>query len=858
MTHSTPGAVDHGGLSRSTAAARLKIEGMNELPVTGSRNLLGIALEVVREPMFLLLVAAGAIYLLLGDVRDALMLLGFVFIVMAITIYQENKTERVLDALRDLTSPRALVIRDGVEQRIAGREVVRGDILLLSEGDRIPADAVLISCHSFAADESLLTGESVAVRKIAQADASKTVISEVAPPGGDGLPFVYAGTLVVQGRGMAQVLATGLRSEIGKIGKALQGLDNEATPLQQEIRRLVRNLAIIGTLFSLLLIVIYGLTRGDWLHGLLSGITLAMTALPEEYPVVLAVFMAMGAWRISKHRVLTRRVHTVEALGSATVMCVDKTGTLTFNRMAVQQLMVNNRSFVTDESDGLLPEDFHELAEFGILASEAAPFDPMEKAIHELGQKYLTDTEHLHGDWELAHEYALSPELLALSHVWKALDRDEYVVAAKGAPEAIADLCHFNQQQLAELAVQVNALAAQGMRVLGVAKAGYRGSVWPDIQHDFDFEFLGLIGLADPVRPTVAPALKECNAAGIRVVMITGDYPITAAAIAAQIGLAVGSGGIISGVELGRMDEATLRDRIRHSNIFARMVPEQKLRLVNALKANGEVVAMTGDGVNDAPALKAAHIGIAMGGHGTDVAREAAALVLLDDDFASIVHAVRLGRGIFDNLRKGMAYIFAVHIPIIGLSLIPLLLGWSPVFAPVHIVFLEMIINPACSIAFEAEPAEANVMRRPPRPPKEPLFGWRILLISLLQGLIVLLAALMVLGYALHHGATDETARALTFSTLVISNLGLILVNRSWRHDILRTFGNRNPALWWVIGGALAFLSLALTLPLLREVFHFSPISAQQFMLCVLAGLGSVAWFEIYKIFRPDCKVRQA
>ncbi|MGZ8983463.1 MAG: cation-translocating P-type ATPase [Methylotenera sp.] len=863
MTHSTHDAVDHSGLSRATAAARLKIEGMNELPITGSRDLLGIALEVVREPMFLLLVAAGAIYMLLGDVRDALMLLGFVFIVMAITIYQENKTERVLDALRDLTSPRALVIRDGIEQRIAGREVVRGDILLLSEGDRIPADAVLISCHSFAADESLLTGESVAVRKIAQADASeavasKAVISAVAPPGGDGLPFVYAGTLVVQGRGMAHVLATGPRSEIGKIGKALQGLDDEATPLQQEIRRLVRNLAIIGTLFSLLLILIYGLTRGDWLHGLLSGVTLAMTALPEEYPVVLAVFMAMGAWRISKHRVLTRRVHTVEALGSATVMCVDKTGTLTFNRMAVQQLMVNNSSFVTDESDGPLPEDFHELAEFGILASEAAPFDPMEKAIHDLGQKYLTDTEHLHGDWELAHEYALSPELLALSHVWKALDRDEYVVAAKGAPEAIADLCHFNQQQLAELSLQVNALAAQGMRVLGVAKAGYRGSVWPDIQHDFDFEFLGLIGLADPVRPTAAPALKECNAAGIRVVMITGDYPITAGAIAAQIGLAVGSGGIISGVELGRMDEATLRERIRHSNIFARMVPEQKLRLVNALKANGEVVAMTGDGVNDAPALKAAHIGIAMGGHGTDVAREASALVLLDDDFASIVHAVRLGRGIFDNLRKGMAYIFAVHIPIIGLSLIPLLLGWSPVFAPVHIVFLEMIINPACSIAFEAEPAEANVMRRPPRPPKEPLFGWHILLISLLQGLIVMLAALMVLGYALHHGATDETARALTFSTLVISNLGLILVNRSWRHAILRTFGNRNPALWWVIGGALAFLSLALMLPLLREVFHFSPISAQQFMLCVLAGLGSVAWFEIYKIFRPDCKVRQA
>ena len=870
MPHIAPDITSHDGLSQEKATARLKLEGMNELPASDKRDLSGIALEVLREPMFLLLVAAGAIYLLLGDVSDALMLLGFVCVMMAITIYQEYKTERVLDALRDLTSPRALVIRDGVEQRIAGREVVRGDMLIMSEGDRVPADAVLVSCNDFAADESLLTGESVAVRKIARAEAT-----ELAPPGGDDLPFVYSGTLVVQGRGMARVLATGPRSEIGKIGQALQELDNESTPLQREIRKLVRNLAMIGVLLSLLLLVIQGLMQGDWLHALLSGITLAMSILPEEYPVVLTVFMAMGAWRISKHRVLTRRVHTVEALGSATVLCVDKTGTLTFNRMEVQKIVAYKNpsvgaepardisiirgqgpflqktwSFLANNPTTPLPEDFHELVEFGILASETAPFDPMEKAIHKLGQNYLSDTEHLHGDWALAHEYSLSPELLALSHVWKEQDRDEYVVAAKGAPEAIADLCHFNPQQLAELAVQVNLLAAQGLRVLGVAKASYRGSAWPDIQHDFDFEFLGLIGMADPVRHTVAPALKECNAAGIRVVMITGDYPATAASIAAQIGLSPGSGGIISGAELSQMDDTTLRERIRHSNIFARMVPEQKLRLVNALKANGEVVAMTGDGVNDAPALKAAHIGIAMGGHGTDVAREAAALVLLDDDFASIVHAVHLGRGIFDNLRKAMAYIFAVHIPIVGLSLIPLLLGWPPVFAPVHIVFLEMIINPACSIAFEAEPAESNVMQRPPRPPKEPLFGKRILLLSLLQGVVVLLATLIVLGYALHQGATTESARALTFSTLVIGNLGLILVNRSWQHTILRSLDQRNPALWWVIGGAFSFLALTLTLPVLREVFHFSPISPQQFVLCVAAGLASVTWFELYKILR--------
>jgi Ca2+-transporting ATPase len=840
----------HSGLSSAVAKVRLKQDGANELPVSGERSLWAIAWEVVREPMFLLLIVAGGIYLLLGDVSDALMLLGFVCMVMAITIYQENKTERVLDALRDLTSPRALVLRDGIEQRIAGREVVRGDLLILSEGDRVPADAVLISSHNFAADESLLTGESVPVVKLAQTNASEQASSAVPSPGGDGLPFVYSGSLVVQGRGRAFVLATGLNSEIGKIGNSLQGLDSETSPLQNEIKRLVRNLAILGVSLSLLLLLVYGLTRGNWLHGLLSGITLAMSILPEEYPVVMTVFMAMGAWRISKHRVLTRRVNMVEVLGSATVMCVDKTGTLTFNRMAVQQLVVNHEVFECGESAVLMPETFHELAEFSILASDITPFDPMEKAIHALGKQYLADTEHLHGDWQMAHEYALSPQLLALSRVWKAVGSNDYVVAAKGAPEAIADLCHFNTAQLAQLAEQVDQIAAQGMRVLGVAKANYSSSIWPDIQHDFDFEFLGFIGLADPVRPTVLPAIRQCHAAGIRVVMITGDYPATAAAIASQIGLPVGVGGIITGAEFIQMDEATLCERIHHSNIFARMVPEQKLRLVNALKANGEIVAMTGDGVNDAPALKAAHIGIAMGGRGTDVAREAAGLVLLDDDFASIVHAVRLGRSIFDNLRKGMAYIFAVHFPIIGLALIPLLFGWSPVFAPVHIVFLEMIINPACSIAFEAEPAEANIMQRPPRPSSEALFGRRIFLISLWQGVFVLLASLLVLSYALLHGASDEVARTLTFSTLVIGNLGLILVNRSWRHSVLKTSSKYNPALWWVIVGALAFLLLALSLPILREVFHFAPIAPLQFLYCVVAGLVSVVWFEFYKIWQ--------
>ncbi|HQS58028.1 MAG: ATPase [Gallionellales bacterium 35-53-114] len=838
------------GLTQTEALLRLKAEGANELPSAGQRQLWHIALEVLREPMFMLLISAGAIYLLLGEVNDALMLLGFVMIVMGITISQEYKTERVLEALRDLTSPRARVIREGLAQRIAGREVVRGDILLLAEGDRIPADAVLLECSSFSADESLLTGESVAVRKIAGLPHQYANTVTPLQPGGDDQPYIYSGTLVVQGRGIARVLATGSRSEIGKIGKTLHDTKTQATPLQQEISWLVRWLALIGTSICLVLILIYGFTRSDWLNGLLAGITLAMTLLPEEYPVVLTVFLAMGAWRISRHQILTRSMPAVEALGSTTVLCVDKTGTLTLNRMAVQQLNVGREIYKVETDNPELPETFHQLMEFAVLSSEADPFDPMEKAIHELTNHFLAHTEHIHRDWQHKHDYAISPDQLALSHVWKARDRDEYVVASKGAPEAIADLCHLDAAQLAALDQQINALAAQGMRVLGVARATYQGREWPEIQHDFEFKFIGLIGLADPVRPTVSAALRECDTAGIRVVMITGDYPATASAIARQIGLNTGTGGIITGPELIRMDDATLRERACHSNIFARMVPQQKLQLVNALKANGEVVAMTGDGVNDAPALKAAHIGIAMGGRGTDVAREAAALVLLDDDFSSIVRAIRMGRGIFDNMRKAMAYIFAVHIPIIGLSLIPILLGWPVIFAPVHIVFLEMIINPACSIAFEAEPAEKDIMQRPPRKPQEHLFGKNILLISLAQGMVVLLASLAVLLYAMHNGVAAETARALTFTTIVIGNLGLILVNRSWQHTILATLRSRNRAIWWVIGGAFSFLLLSLTLPFMREVFHFAPVTLSQFALCVATGIASVLWFEWYKIIQ--------
>ena len=840
------------GLSEAEAARRLREEGFNELPTSRKRSVLSIALEVVREPMFLLLVACGTVYLLMGreHIGDALMLLGFVFVVMGITIFQERRTERALEALRDMSSPRALVIRDGRQRRVAGREVARGDMILLAEGDRVPADGMLIHTINLSLDESLLTGESVPVRKQATPESSTTM----GKPGGDDQPWVFSGTLVTRGQGVAEVLATGMQSELGKIGKALERVEPERTLLQKETGRLVRTLTIVGLSLCAMVVVVYGMTRGNtapvWKQGFLAGITLAMATLPEEFPVVLTIFLALGAWRISQSHVLTRRVPAVETLGAATVLCTDKTGTLTQNRMTIGKLCVGDHCFDARDSSAVeLPEDFHELLEFSILASKRDPFDPMERAITALGEKYLLKTEHLHASWSLVHEYPLSPELLALSHVWQAPDGKDYVIAAKGAPEAVGDLCHLSPERMKEIGQRVTAMASEGLRVLGVARGLFRKSDLPDGQHDFDFEFLGLVGLADPIRPAVPQAIRECYDAGVRVVMITGDYPATAINIAKQIGLRE-TNQVITGPELDAMSDEELARRMRNVNIFARVVPEQKLRIVSGLKANGQIVAMTGDGVNDAPALKSAHIGIAMGGRGTDVAREASALVLLDDDFSSIVQAVKLGRRIFDNIRKAIAYIVAIHVPIAGLSLIPVFFSdWPLILLPVHIVFLELIIDPACSMIFEAEKAEPDVMSRPPRDPAEPLFSWKSVSLSVMQGLSVLLIVMVVFAIARWRGHAENDTRALTFTTLVIANLGLILTNRSWSRTILSMMKEPNTALWWVVGAGIGFLGLVLYVPFLRHMFRFAGLHPIDLIICPLAGVVSIVWFEVLKLF---------
>ncbi len=820
------------GLTAEEAAQRLKQHGYNELPTGHKRSIFEIAFKILAEPMFLLLIAGGLLYFILGDATEALILVSFVFVIMGITFYQEHKTEHALDELRRLSSPRALVLRDGKELRIAGRDVVSGDIVIVHEGDYVPADAKLIAASNLAVDESLLTGESVPVNKLVADKAN-----------------ICASTLVVHGYGVAEVYGTALNTEIGKIGKALQTISSEKTALQKMTLRLVRNLAIIGLSFCVLVALIYGYNSGDWLHGILAGITLAMAVLPEEFPVILTTFLALGAWRISRENVLTRRVPAIEALGSASVLCVDKTGTLTINKMQVAKVFAGDEFLDVASLNGAgtkqnLPSKFHGLMEYSMLASQRDPFDPMEKAIKMLGDRYLDGTKHLHKDWKLIHEYPLSKDLFALSHVWQAPEEndDGFIIAAKGAPEAIFDLCHLSSDESDELFKRVRTMASEGLRVLGVAKAGFAEEALPNEQHDFNFEFVGLIGLADPVRTTVPAAIQKCKSAGIRVIMITGDYAETARNIAGKIGLSGDE--VITGFELAEMSDHELERRISSVNIFARIVPEQKLRIVNALKARGETVAMTGDGVNDAPALKAAHIGIAMGERGTDVAREASDLVLLKDDFSSIVQSVSLGRRIFDNIRKAMTFTFAVHIPIIGMSLLPVIFKWPLILFPVHIVFLELIIDPACSIVFEAEAGEADLMQRQPRSARDSLFNKQILTASLLQGGVVLVVVLIAFGLGHYFGYAGTTTRAFSFATMVLANLGLIFANRSWSRSVFKNIFTPNPALRWILSGALVFLGLVLYVPFLQNIFHFAALSALDIAICFGLALFSMFGFE--------------
>ena len=792
------------GLTSAQAAERLAADGPNALPAAERKGLPATILGVIREPMLLLLVAAAGIYLVVGDVREALILAASIVVVITITIVQEHKAERALDALRDLSSPRALVVRDGERTRIAGAAVVVGDVLLVSEGDRVPADARIVQSADLALDESLLTGESLPVGK----------------KEGD---VVHSGTLVTTGHGHALVVATGARSELGRIGASLAALDSGKSGLERETARIVRVVAAIAIALSVVMVLYYVATRGDWLAGILAGLTLAMAILPEEFPVVLTVFLALGAWRISRHGVLTRRMPAIETLGAATVLCVDKTGTLTENRMSVVE--------VGGDRDRVLAA--------AALACELEPFDPMEKAIVAAAGA-LTDAVRLGGTLE--RDYPFTDRFLAMCHAWRVPGRPA-LIAIKGAPETVLRLCG-EEARIADL----QDAAAKGLRVLVVADASWEGPLLDD-PAGYPFRFLGYVALADPIRPSVPAAIAQCRRAGLRVVMITGDHPGTALKIAAEAGIPV-DGGVLTGAEMAQMDDAALAGAVPRVNVFARVRPEQKLRLVQAYRAAGEVVAMTGDGVNDAPALKAAQIGIAMGRRGTDVAREAAALVLIEDDFGSIVQTVRLGRRIYANIRSAMGYLISVHVPIAGMSFVPLFFGGPLLLYPVHVVFLEFVIDPACTIVFEAEHAEEGAMARPPRDPREPLFSLRMLAGSLALGAAMLASALALYWWMLRSGRGEGETRAASFAAIVIGNVALILSSRSRDRTLFQALRAPNAAFWWVVGGTLAGLLAALYVPSLAGLFRFAPLGPADLALAAAAGVAGVLCNEGSKLAR--------
>ncbi|HEX4926574.1 MAG TPA: cation-translocating P-type ATPase, partial [Burkholderiales bacterium] len=684
--------------------------------------------------------------------------------------------------------------------RIAGAEVVRGDLVLLAEGDRVPADAVLGAANELLVDESLLTGESLPVEKRTG-------------------ERVFSGTLVVKGQGRADVFATGVRSELGRIGVSLATLETEKTSLERETARLVKIAAGYALLLCFTLTLVYVVQRASWLEGILAGVTLAMAMLPEEFPVVLTVFLALGAWRISRHGVLTRRMPAIEMLGAATVLCVDKTGTLTENRMSV----VDTRQEAIDAA---------------ALACELEPFDPMDRAIVAAASDAARERRSA---WRLVRDYPLGEDFLAVCHAWRT-PSGELQVAVKGAPETVLALCGRR-----DLIGEVERAAGRGLRLLGVAVASTEGNPL-EKPGDYEYRWVGFVALADPLRASVPAAVALCRRAGIRVVMITGDFPGTAREIARQAGLDCER--VLSGDDIAAMDDAALSRAVEEVSVFARISPQQKLRLVSAYKVAGEVVAMTGDGVNDAPALKSAHIGVAMGRRGTDVAREAAALVLLEDDFASIVQTVRLGRRIYDNIRNAMRYIVSVHVPTAGMAFLPLVFGWPLLFFPVHIVFLEFVIDPACSIAFEAEHTDREAMHRPPRAPGARLFDLRMLATSFALGASLLVAVFAIYWWSLRTGHGEGETRALGFSALVFGNLALILAYRSQRRSMLRTLAEPNPAFWAIVGGTVAALLGVIYFPPAAAIFRFSPLPPADLAVAAAAGLLGVAWYDLVKLAR--------
>lgn len=832
------------GLSEADAKRQLAKFGFNELPRARSKNVIDYIRGIVAEPMILLLLVCGIIYLFIGEHRESIPLFAGALLIVFITIYQEKKTERTLEALRDLSSPRALVLRDGVKKRVAGRDVVPDDILVISEGDRVCADAEVLSAVNLSANESLLTGESLAVPKAAPGEREETG-GKREPRDLERRHSVFAGTLIVSGHGLAHATSTGVRTEMGKIGASLASLNPDIGSLQKEIKKIVAVVAVFSVFVCTADFVLWGILRGSWMQGALQGIALAMSLVPEEFPVVLTIFLALGAWRIARVKVLTRCMSAVETLGSITTLCTDKTGTLTENRMQVRKIYDGGTKFdLTSAPDSLSKPAAARVIEIGALSSLEHPLDPIEVAMRELAVKIPAEQLSF-SDWKFIREYPFTNETRMRVQIWKKPGSSMCFAAAAGAPEAIFAAAHLDLSALRVREGEVGAMAEEGFRIVGVGSAEIPEVELTDsFAHKLRFE--GLIGFTDPVRSEVPDAISECRSAGIKVVMITGDYAGTAEHVAREIGLKI-SAPPITGREIENLNEKTFMPRVSSASVFARILPAQKLDIVRALKANGETIAMTGDGVNDAPALKAADVGIAMGERGTDVAREAADLVLLDDNFASIVKAIRMGRRVFDNLRKAMSYVLSVHIPIAGMAIFPLLLNRHIILLPIHIAFIELIIDPTSSIIYEAEPAEGNIMKRPPRRKGEPIFDKPSVVRSVIKGFIAFAAPALVYIWTLSADFAEPVSRSLTLVAFIVANLALIISGLSLETE--EKNASRNNLLLWLVALVVGFLFFILYTPFGQSLFHVSSLSLSQLAIASTAGAISFIPMHILNLF---------
>ncbi|WP_455821809.1 cation-translocating P-type ATPase [Clostridium butyricum] len=819
-----------GGLNSEEVEKLQKKYGMNELVIQEKPNMLKKFLGVFKEPMFLLLLIAATVYFLLGAPKDGAIMLVFVGFVASITFIQEWKTEKTMNALKDLTSPKVNTLRNGKNILIKSTELVPGDVVFLSEGERIPADCIVLEPSNFSVDESILTGESEYVMKVSTTQSEKSTDYWKKD-------ILYAGTLCVFGKCTAIVKFTGVNTEYGKIGKAISEAKDEPTPLQKKVSILVKNIAIAGVILCISVMLASYFYSFNILNSILSGISLAMAIIPEEFPVVLTVFLSMGAYRLAKNNTLMRKISAVETLGSATVLCVDKTGTITQNKMKVKSIYSDGRIFNNEDLKN------QELSDLMVLSCEKDPYDPMEKAILEAAN--LSQLETLY-KYNLSKKIAFDSKTKRMANIY--IKDNKYYVAVKGSAETVLGLCNLDKETMDEINIEIDKMASNGLRVLALADCTSE-KVYEDLEC-YELTFKALVGLQDPPKEGVEEAIKLCKKAGIRVVMITGDYSKTAMAIGEEIGLKF-TDKVIVGNEIDSLSENELCEVVKSCDVFSRVIPEQKMKIVKALKKNGEIVAMTGDGVNDAPALKSADIGIAMGQRGTEVAKEAAHMILMDDNFTTIVKSVKDGRRVYDNIRKAMVYILIIHIPIAAMAMFAPLFNLPPLLLPMHIMLLELIIDPTCSIVFEGEPAEANIMENPPRPPQEPLLTRNLTIKVVLQGVVMFLAAFMPFHYMIDLGISSEYARSFSLITFIVANVTLVLVNRSNTELLYHLIKEKGSKVRLIVNSMALIMVFAIVyIPILNGFFRTEKIGIYPLIFAIVLGFISTGWWEIVKITR--------